>query len=709
MADQDVYFANLPADDLTNELAHRVDSYYNWILTSGRLARWRTAYNTFYGQRENHSSTGVTAGGKQGELSFLMSNEYANLVRHLIVMAQQSKPAIETVAENTDSESKAAAYVAKGIVEYYRRNAGIDANSDQATLISLLMDTAWVVNEWDFSKGDDIAADNGNELKGGDVYSRAKTPLEVIIDFTRTSTERDWIIVKDQVNKFDVAAQAKTTAPDKIEDILALQLDRSQDAIFRFGEIYEWEGYQSSMVDRYTFFHKQTLACPTGRIHVFYNPKLWTYSAANPYRKLPGNRICPGEMILSGLGFSPTNDLLSLQDVIDALISAAVTNMTSLGVNNIWVKSAADFDFEKLAEGMNLFESSEKPEALILNKLPPEWFNLFNTMISRTEAISGVNATARGNTEGKDMSGAAMALLQSMAIQFNNGLSQARSKLIEDNANDILFLTQDFAPAEKLGLIVGRHNRYMMKAYKAEDLKKIKRVFCRQSNPMKDTTAGKLTIAQDGIKMGAIKDLGAYMEVLDTGNIDSVTEPGRNKRLTIDEENDALIAMANKLKQAPQALEMATAQGLPVEQVAKGMGVDIGSMPVMLTDNHVDHINGHSQIIDAPEDRQDPVLVKIVTDHLKEHLKVWGETPVDLLAALGIPPMMAPMGVGPDGKPVAPQGAPGQPQTNQPKPAGDGQAAEVVGQQEPETPGGPNMPTNPLSGEQWNPQTGGLQ
>lgn len=683
MANTDVYFANLPGDELTVELAHRVDAYYNWLLTSGRLSRWRLAYNTFYGQRGDQKSFQVTSAGKQGELSFLMSNEFANLVRHLYTMTKQAKTSLEMVAVNTDSESKAAAYVGKGIVEYYRRHGNVDKHADSALLTSLLMDTAWTFNEWDFSKGDDLAADEsaqGGSLRNGDIYSRAKTPLEVIIDFTRTDFDRDWVIVKDQVNKWDAAAQTAIKDKEKAEEVSRLQLDRNQDALFRFGEIFEWEGFESSMVDRYTFYHRKTQACPNGRMHVFYNPRLWTYTAPIPYRKLPGNRICPGEMILSCLGFSPTNDLLALQDVMDSLISAAVTNMTSLGVNNLWVKNAANFDFEKLAEGMNLFEADEKPEVLILNRLPPEWFNLANFIVQRMEAISGVNSVARGNTEGKDFSGAAMALLQSMSISFNSGLQESRNQLIEDNGNDILYLTQDFASEEKMGLIIGRNNRYMMKKYKGSDLKKIYRVFARQSNPLKDTTAGKLTMAQDLIKMGSLKDAGAYAEILDTGNLDSLTEPNRNSRLTVDEENDALV-----------------------------MGKEI---PVMLTDNHVEHINGHKKMIDSPDDRVDAALVQRVTNHLMEHLQVWSSTPVDLLAALGIPPMMAPMA-----QPGQPQ-APGEPpppggQTPEggappPMPGGNHPPGPMPEGVAPNKTKGPNMPRNPLSKQPWNPEDGGL-
>src|SRR5260221_14204948 len=101
------YFASLPADELCRELNHRVESYYNWILMTGRLARWRRAFDTYYGQRGTHNSSYVSSQGDKGELSFLMSNEYRNLLQHLLVMTMQSRTSLETVATNTDSDSKA--------------------------------------------------------------------------------------------------------------------------------------------------------------------------------------------------------------------------------------------------------------------------------------------------------------------------------------------------------------------------------------------------------------------------------------------------------------------------------------------------------------------------------------------------------------------------------------------------------------------------
>lgn len=660
------YFAALPPDRLAGELLQRIDSYYSWILNSGRLARWRTAYDTYYGQKGTHNSSYVTAGGEKGELSFLMSNEYRSLVQHLLVLAFQSRPAIETVAINTDSKSKAEAYVAKGIVEYFRRDGMIDDNNHDACEISLIMDSGWTFNEWDLTKGSDEAKDpdTGKVVRQGGIRSRARTPLDVVTDFTRPQgNDRDWILVRDPVNKFDLGAQYQ----GKYEEITGAQRDMAKDAIYRFGDIWQNDTNNlSTDIDVWTFYHRKSPSMPNGRMFQFVTSKLYLFDGPIPYRKLPGNRICPTEQILSSLGYSNANDLLGLQAVVDAMISAGVTNMTSCGVNTMWSKPNQGFDFNKLAEGMAHVESETKPEVLIMNQLSPTWLPMMNFIISRLEAISGVNSVARGNIEGKDLSGAAMALLQSMAIQYNNGLVRAVNRLTEDSGNDIIQLTQDFAKEPRMGMIIGANNKYMMKSYSGKDIKSIQRVYCRQSNPLKDTTSGKIMILDKYMQIpGVVTSGGQITEILETGQLDSTTEQDRNALLAIDQENEALM---------------------------------MGETPIaVFTDHPLEHLKRHAKVFASPEDRKDPDLIRRARDHCTQHIVLWQQTEPAILQALGIPPFQpGMMGM----VPPPPGEAPPPSNGSAPTPPGPNQAKEV--------PGGPNMPQNPLSGENFNNQTGGL-
>lgn len=659
------YFAALEADELAPELQLKTDQYLQWCLITGRIGRWRMAFDTYYGQRGQHNSSYISMGGDQGELSFLMSNEYRNLVQHLLVLTTQNKVSFECAAVNTDRSSIEQTVVGKDVLDYYWREGKIYQVLLLALEMSLIFDHAWVFAEWDTTKGDPVRPDmEGKILTAGDILCRAKSPLDAFTDWTADlSLEKDWQMVCDLVNKYDLAAQY----PEKAEDIIALERDKSKDSIYRFGDqgIYSYTTKESPLIKRWTFFHRKTPSMPQGRMFQFLDAKTWLFDGPIPYRKLPGSRVCPTEMISSVMGYSNVNDLLSLQDSLDAMVSAAVTNMTTCGVNNVWVKPNSNLDFEQLGSGMNYLESEEKPEVLIMNRLPPEWFNLANWIISRMEAYSGVNSVARGNTEGKDLSGAAMALLQSMAIQFNSGMQRAFNQISEDVANNVLYHLQDFAHIEKVAMIAGENNKYMLQSFKSASIDKLQRVFARQSNSIQDTTAGKLTLAQDMMKIpGAIKRPEQYIEVLTTGNLKPLYEGEEKESIAMKDENEKL------------------SKGEPVS--------------VVFTENHPKHILEHGSVIWDPESKQNPQIVNGVLNHIMEHLQVWQTTDPMILQSLGIPPypvqMMGTPAQNPPGQGGVAQQMPPPPEAGGPQPA----------------PAEPNMPKNPLSGQQWNPETGGM-
>lgn len=668
--DNKTYFASLPPDELAKELMGKVDNYLQWCLMSGRIARWRTAFDTYYGQRDQHSSQFITAAGEQGELSFLMSNEYRNLVQHLIVLTTQNKPSFEIATTNTDSSSSEQGITGKQVLDYYWQVGQVAFAILQALEISLVMDHGWVFTEWDVSKGDPVRPDmSGNIVTSGEVVCTMRTPIGCVIDWTLESgLDHDWQMKDQLINKFDLAAQY----PEKAEEIIGKDRDRTKDSIYRFGDqgLYTYNVGESPMIRMWTFYHRKTPSMPQGRMYQFLDGKTWLFDGPLPYETLPGRRVCPTEMILSTMGYSNTNDLLGLQDALDAMVSAAITNMTTAGVNNLWGKTNSNLSFERLAEGMNYMESDEKPEVLIMNRLSPEWEMLANWIISRMEAYSGINSVSRGNTEGKDLSGAAMALLQSMAIQFNSGMQRSYNKAIEDVGNDIIQNLQKFANEEKVALVIGENNKYMVKSFKSASLDKIKRVFVKQSNSIQDTTAGKMTLFDNLIKIpNAITRPEQGIQVLTTGRLEPVYEDKQKELLAIKAENEAL---------------------------ARGVAV-----PVVYTENHPMHIDQHRYVILDQDSKKDPKIIQATQQHMNEHLMVWSQTDPLLLQAMGIPPFPAPpMPMGPDGQPMAPP--PGGPPQALPPPEEAG--GPVQGQ-----PAMPNMPMNPMSGQPFNPETGGLQ
>lgn len=602
------YFASLPTSDLIRELSHRIDDYYTWVLNTGRLGKWRTAYNTYHGQRGNHNSSFIRSAGDQGELSFLMCNDYRNLVQHLVVTATQQRPATECIAANTDASSQSQAILGDALLETYFKEKKIEKVMRESIESALAaFDVAYTFPMWNPLKGKiaGIDPDTGQTYQEGDVEAYSKTPLEVILDFSNKDANRnDWVVVKDQRNKFDLAA----AFPEKAERIINLSRDKQKDALFDFSGV-DWTGTQlSSEIDVYTFMHAKTPAVKNGRMLVFFKDAgdLWVFDGPLPYEEIPMVRVCPTERLLSKFGYSNTTDLLSLQDVLDAVISATVTNITATGVNNFWSKKGDSIDYDQLGKGMALFQSEFKPETLMLNEVNPQILPIMNFIIDRMQTISGVNAVARGNIQ-RDMSGSAMALVQSMAIQFNSGVQAAMTHQIEETGTFIVRHLQSFAFTERLAVIAGKSRNYMTKYFSGKDISKIDRVMVRQGNSYMDTIAGRQDVADKWLSAGIIKDADDYVQVMQTGKLEIPIEGKQNETMLIRLENEAL--MEGRLIQA------------------------------IWVDDHPRHLLAHKYLLANPENRKNLALVQAVTQHIQEHVILSQSSNPMVLQAMGIQPI----------------------------------------------------------------------
>jgi hypothetical protein len=113
-----------------------------------------------------------------------------------------------------------------------------------------------------------------------------------------------------------------------------------------------------------------------------------------------------------------------------------------------------------------------------------------------------------------------------------------------------------------------------------------------------------------------------------------------------------------------------------------------GQMPVALsTDNHARHIREHAAIANNPAVRADANLLKIITEHNFEHLRLARTTDPMLMA-------MADTGMMPQGGAPPPPG----PGTGMPPPEGGNPGGgDIPMQGAPEATGTPALPTGPAS------------
>jgi hypothetical protein len=352
--------------------------------------------------------------------------------------------------------------------------------------------------------------------------------------------------------------------------------------------------------------------------------------APMPYDTLPVYRIAPSDILGTPFGYTPMFDLLPIQDAVNALNSTIFTNQSAFGVQNIMMPRGTDITASNLAGGLNVIEYNAqlgKPEPLNLTSTPKEVFEYRDMLVKDMEIISGVNAVARGNPEPNLKSGNAMALIQSMALQYMSGLQHSYVQLIEDVGTGLIKMLQRFASVPRIAMIVGKSNRTEMKEFTGDDLSSVNRVMVDVGNALARSTAGRVEMAEQMLQMGVITTPEQYFSVINTGNLDVMTEDTQSELLLIKSENEALVA---------NELVMAVA-----------------------TDQHSLHIKEHKCVLADPDLRKDPQLVARTLMHIQEHLDLLRGLDPQLLAMMGEQSLAPPPAVGPDGQPLPP-GAPPQ-------------------------------------------------
>lgn len=650
----DEYFANLPTKEVGDALLKKVEDYQEFLSTSGRLELYRRMYNQYYKALETGAR--LERLGEMGEFSAISVNDFRNILLHLITMTSSEKISPEPQAINTDHESIAQVILASGLLDYYHTEKRIDARIKVALETCLWAGDAFVALGWDSNMGEDYAVDErGEVLKLGDVDLRNYSPLTCVRDYNLKDASREsWKILVDYENRYELAAQY----PELADRILLATADRDKDK-FAF-ELMGNTHSDSDIIPVYEFRHERTKAVPNGRLVRFIDSDIILIDNPLPYKKTHVYRLCPAEQNGTIWGYTVGFDLLPVQTAIDTLNSICLTNISTFGVQNIMVPAGANLKYEELTGGLNVIEYdslSGPPQPLQLVASSPETYNYLDRMIGAQERISAVNKVTRGQAESVPQlrSGAALAMIQSMAVQFTSWLQQSFTEMIEDVDTGIIEILQTFATLPRVAQIAGKSQKGLMKEWSNKDILQIRRVLCKRGNPMTKTTAGKINLAEQFMNLGMIENPDQLLQVYNTGKLEPATENRTAQLNLIRDENESLT------------------EGKPVVAV--------------ITDDHDQHILEHAVVLSSTDARMNPELVAAVTEHIQEHLDLKrSQDPIIAALFKQIPAQ----GV------VPPGGMP--PQT--PGPQGPIELA-------PE-PSNPQMPTNPLTGQEFDPQTGGL-
>ncbi len=615
------YFA---IDPKVEDLQRLMDDYYDTMSSLGWDTMINKSYAYYYGRGQHATAAGIAAGGKQGEISELMSNEYRSFLRYMLTLVTSERPAFDVRATNTDHKSETQAVVGEQVLEFYMRHNKLEDLLRDACEKSLWSSEGFIGVKWDVQGGEVYTRDPeaGTMVMKGDVAYRTYNSLQVIRDPYCSNHSYDWVILVDYENKYDMAAQY----PEHAEHLVGLSMDSYNDK-YRLGMVNK---AKTNKIPIFTLYHKKSPALPEGRWVVYTSEEILAEGPL-PYEDIPVYRIAPGNLDGYVFGYSPAFDILGLQEANDDLFSSLLTNNRNFAKQLIGVDRGAGVSHRVLTEGSTLLEMdlennrsiSDIIQPIQLTKSSPEAYQFLDTITARMEKYTGINEVIRGEPSPNLRSGNALALIAAQAIKFNSGLQQSYNLLIEDVGTATLRFLKQFAQAPRFFRIVGKTNRSMLKEFSSNDLEGVDRVDVQRASALTSTTAGRIELADNLLAANMIKRPEQYINVLETGRLDPLIESERSELLNIKSENEMMLG---------------------------------GEQPIaILTDNHELHIREHRAVLDDPEARKTPDVVQATLAHMEEHRLLWQKTPPEfLLASKQQPAPVPPMP--PQGQQPAPQG-----------------------------------------------------
>lgn len=611
------YFAAREAKDVANVLINKGASFFNYLRSNDYMTKIVDNWRYYYGLFNNDISYGhkVSFTGEQGELVNLPVNHFRNIAQHIYVMITANRPSMEARSVNTDAKSLTQTYLANGILDYYMRERGLEDALKIATEMAVILGSGYIKMEWNATAGEeyDFDEDTLESTYTGDIEFSNLSPLDVVFDGTKESWKQDWVMTRTFKNRYDLAAKY----PEQAEKIKGLRT-KADEQNYRLAL---WSNDDTDDVAVYEFFHKKTESLKKGRYILFLSSDIVLIDMPLPYQQLPVFRITPGNILGTPYGYTPMFDLFPLQEAINSLYSTILTNQNAFGVQNIWFPPGSNNSIASLEGGMNIIQSAEKPEAVQLTNTPAEVFEFAKFLIQTMETLSAVNSVTRGNPESSLKSGNALALVQSMALQYISGFQQSYVRMIEEVGTQLINNLKDFAKAPRIAAIVGKSNRTELKEFSSEDLTNINRVVVDIGNPLARTTAGRVQMAEQMLQMNLLKTPEQYFQVINTGKLDTVFEGEVHELILIKQENERMMDGNNPI--------------------------------VSPLDKHKTHIQEHKSVLADSELRENPEVVKVVMEHIQGHLDALRHTDPALLQLVGETPLAPPMPMMP-GIPGAP-------------------------------------------------------
>ncbi len=584
------YWATLTGRELGDKLVNKIENYYSFVNHSGLLTIWRKVYtelNTIFTEGSN-----IKTIGKNGEFKKIKINNLRSFKTNLMSLVSEVRPKFTAQATNTDFQSQSQTKLARNLLEYYLTEKRLEIVLKDVISTGLETGRGFIGLEWNPNVGEIISVnpDNNKPLYEGDVRYTCYSDIDVIRNVYKQSENENWVILRKKVNKYDLIA----SYPEFAEQIEQLSYDFNDLERNIYVNHSTMKDDEQETVALYEFRHNRTESLPEGRLVIFLDEETILIDSPLPYDNLAVFSFDTAPLQDITFGYSVLWDLLPIFEAYNKLTSSILTNQASLGNTIVGMPLGANIDYHQLGEGLSIVEynmQAGRIEPINLLQTPAEIFQFVNSLEGIAQKISGINSVRRGdnNSLGANASGSAYALFVAQSISFNVNLQHSWNMLLEQVGSSLINILKSFASTKRVASIAGVNNSYSVQEFSKDDLSLVQRVKVQVGNPLSDTLAGKLSIASDLMQKGALTAQ-EYIQVLTTGNLDTVLDFEESQNQLIEQENEALLRNEDVI--------------------------------ALVTDNHLLHKQGHLTLLNNPASRRDPDLVAKVLAHISEHDKL---------------------------------------------------------------------------------------
>ena len=655
------YYWTKPTTECVADLWDRIEEYYNEMRRTGRLALYRNSFTNFYAGWIYRAS--MYKSGEMGELTRSFWNHERNILLHLKSKVTQDKIAYKPQVKNSDAKSAQNRELVEGLLQHFTTDNSyeMDKKIDQSVEDAEVFGESSVIALWNKFKGPEFIDD----VKEGDIEYHNVTPLDLIINTTLQERGHvQWKIWRRWINKYDLAAMY----PDNGD-----QLKNLSDTESTYGtKLVTLIHHDNETIPVFYAFHADTPAVPGGRFLVFADHSTILEDSLLKdagYGEIPIYDNIPSTMAGSPFGYTVAFDIIPLQQELNELVSAVTTNNINFATQCVMAPKGSNLHYQSLDTGMTFIEwdpkmgPNSKPEPLNLLHSAPETYQLIDKLIQNMEVLAGISALDRGVPDQSITSGQYAALITTNSVIFQAPLQRAYARIAENLAMGTIDILRRNMKAERVTQIIGANKSNSAVNWGPEDLQAITGVVVETINPMLQTPAGKMQLADVLMKSGLIKDPQQYIGVYTDGDLPQLYHRQETQLILVKAENEALLKGSN--------------------------------LTPAITDNHVMHILEHTANIDTVEARLQPNQPYVVAtlNHIMAHINMLTTINPILAGIIGDPslppgmPSALQLQPPPPGAPQPPPGPQGPPKGPMPGAGPAGPPAPAV--QQNRQPGGP--------------------